>query len=208
MRVNIGILELSNDLMPNFFHRKENELSVDQKMSSPKSLIGHLCDLVRVQLYFVVRFSFQKSLKKNFTKPFIEIPDFIDQDCFLIQTLIKLFFFVDYQGQNHDFKAVMLKQIYGTLDMIADGFFDAADRFYYLRLMYLLFMNNKLEPLSEPIAVFGNEVNRAHSFITSLNKLIKIEFYSEKYVRLFEETFDLNNVQDILQLQDIVRELE
>ncbi len=55
-------------------------------------------------------------------------------------------------------------------------------------------MNNKLEPLSEPIAVFGNEVNRAYSFVLSLNKLIKIDFYSEKYVKLFEETFDLNSV--------------
>ena len=55
-------------------------------------------------------------------------------------------------------------------------------------------MNNKLEPLSEPIAVFGNEINRAHSFIASINRLIKIEYYSEKYVRLFEETFDMNNI--------------
>ena len=55
-------------------------------------------------------------------------------------------------------------------------------------------MNNKLEPLSEPIAVFGNEINRAYSFIASINKLIKIEYYSEKYVRLFEETFDMNNM--------------
>ena len=71
--------------------------------------------------------------------------------------------------------------------MIADGHFDSADRQHYLKLMFLLFMNNKLEPLSEPIAVFGNEIGRAYSFINSLNKLIKIEFYSEKYVRLFEE---------------------
>lgn len=92
--------------------------------------------------------------------------------------------------------------------MIADGSFDTADSFHYLKLMYLLFMNNKLEPLSEPIVVFGNEVNRAFSFVNALFKLIKIEFYSEKYVRLFEETYDLNNVQDIFQLQDIVRELE
>lgn len=55
-------------------------------------------------------------------------------------------------------------------------------------------MNNKLEPLSEPIAVFGNEVSRAFSFVNALFKLVKIEFYSEKYCRLFEETFDLNNV--------------
>jgi hypothetical protein len=74
--------------------------------------------------------------------------------------------------------------------------------------MFLLFMNNKLEPLSEPIAVFGNEVSRAFSFVNALFKLIRIEFYSEKYVRLFEETYDLNNVQDIFQLQEIVRELE
>jgi hypothetical protein len=88
----------------------------------------------------------------------------------------------------------MLRQIYLTLDLIADGCFDAADRFHYLKLMYLLFMNNKLEPLSEPIAVFGNEISRAFSFVNALYKLVKIEFYSEKYVRLFEETFDLNNV--------------
>ncbi len=74
--------------------------------------------------------------------------------------------------------------------------------------MFLLFMNNKLEPLSEPIAVFGNEVSRAFSFVNALFKLIRIEFYSEKYVKLFEETYDLNNVQDIFQLQEIVRELE
>lgn len=78
--------------------------------------------------------------------------------------------------------------------MLADGHFDAADRLHYLKLEFLLFMNNKLEPLSEPIAVFGNEVNRAYSFVISLNKLIKIDFYSEKYVKLFEETFDLNSV--------------
>ena len=51
----------------------------------------------------------------------------------------------------------MLRQIYLTLDLIAEGFYDAADRFHYLKLMFLLFMNNKLEPLSEPIAVFGND---------------------------------------------------
>jgi hypothetical protein len=115
---------------------------------------------------------------------------------------------VDYQGNNHDYRPVMLRQVYLTLEMIADGSFDTADSFHYLKLMYLLFMNNKLEPLSEPIVVFGNEVNRAFSFVNALFKLIKIEFYSEKYVRLFEETYDLNNVQDIFQLQDIVRELE
>jgi len=53
--------------------------------------------------------------------------------------------------------------------------------------MFLLFMNNKLEPLSEPIVVLDDEVNRAYALIESLNKLIKIDFYSEKYVRLFEE---------------------
>ena len=87
----------------------------------------------------------------------------------------------------------MVKQIYLTLDMIADGYFDSVDRYHYLKLMFLLFMNNKLEPLSEPIAVLY-EINRAYSCIASLNKLIKIEFYSEKYVRLFEETFDLNSI--------------
>lgn len=64
--------------------------------------------------------------------------------------------------------------------------------------MYLLFMNNKLEFLVEPIAVFGNEVNKAFSFVNTLFKFIKMEFYSEKYIRLFEETYDLNKVQDIL----------
>ena len=68
----------------------------------------------------------------------------------------------------------MLRQIYLTLDMIADGCFDAADRFHYLKLMYLLFMNNKLEPLSEPIAVFGNEISRAFSFVNALYKLVKM----------------------------------
>lgn len=92
--------------------------------------------------------------------------------------------------------------------MIAEGSFDSADRSHYLKLIFLLFMNNKLEPLSEPIAVFGNEVSRAFSFVNALFKLIKMEFYSEKYVRLFEETYDLNNVQDIFQLHDIVREFE
>ena len=96
MRVNMCVIEISNDLMPNHYLRRENDLPAEQKMASPKSLISHLCDLVRVQLFFIVRFQFEKSLKRNFTKPLIEIPSFIDQDCFLIQTLIKLFYFVDY----------------------------------------------------------------------------------------------------------------
>ena len=48
MRVNIGVMDVSNELLPNYFHRKENDLSPEYKMSSPRSLISHLCDLVRV----------------------------------------------------------------------------------------------------------------------------------------------------------------
>ena len=48
MRVNIGVIEVSNDLMPNYYHRKENELTPDKKISSPLSLFGHFGDLVRV----------------------------------------------------------------------------------------------------------------------------------------------------------------
>ncbi len=96
MRVNMCVIEVSNDLMPNHYLRRDNDLPAEQKMASSKSYISHLCDLVRVQLFFIVRFEFEKSLKRSFTKPLIEIPSFIDQDCFLIQTLINLFYFVDY----------------------------------------------------------------------------------------------------------------
>lgn len=48
MRVNICIIDIANNLIPNYFLRRESDLSSDLKMASPKSIIGHLCDLVRV----------------------------------------------------------------------------------------------------------------------------------------------------------------
>jgi hypothetical protein len=44
--------------------------------------------------------------------------------------------------------------------------------------------------------------------VESLFRLFKFEFYPDKYSKLFEEIFDLDNVLDIIQLQELVATLE
>lgn len=46
------------------------------------------------------------------------------------------------------------------------------------------------------------------SAVESLFKLFKFEFYPDKYAKLFEEIFDLDNVLDVIQLQELVATLE
>lgn len=55
--------------------------------------------------------------------------------------------------------------------------------------------------------VLNNKFNLSSS-VDCLFKLFKIDFYSEKFVKIFEEMFDLDSVIDILQLQEIVSKLE
>jgi len=55
--------------------------------------------------------------------------------------------------------------------------------------------------------VLNSKLNLTNT-VESLFKLFKIDFYAEKYVRIFEEMFDLDSVLDIFQLQEIVNKLE
>ena len=63
-------------------------------------------------------------------------------------------------------------------------------------------MNQKLEDISAP-DLLNNKLNLKDT-IESLFKLFKINFYPDKYTKLFEESFDLDLVQDVLSLQNLM----
>ena len=47
-----------------------------------------------------------------------------------------------------------------------------------------------------------------NSLADCLMKLIKIDFYPEKYVWVFEDYFNLDNVEDIMKSYDVLTKLE
>jgi hypothetical protein len=67
-------------------------------------------------------------------------------------------------------------------------------------------MNVKLEAFSVP-QVLSSEAT-LKQIVDQLFKLFKVDFYAEKYVKIFEEMFDLDSVADVLHLQEIVSKLE
>ena len=81
-------------------------------------------------------------------------------------------------------------------------YFDPADQLHYFKVEYLLFMNQKLEDISAP-DLLNNKFNLKDT-VESLFKLFKINFYPDKYTKLFEESFDLDLVQDVLNLQELI----
>jgi len=57
------------------------------------------------------------------------------------------------------------------------------------------------------LEVFNNKQSLVSS-ADSLLKLFKINFYPEKYVKIFEDLFDLDSIHDILKLQELIASLE
>lgn len=52
------------------------------------------------------------------------------------------------QTNNLDFNLEVLKQIYKTMSIIAGGHFNIVDQEFYFKVIYLVFMNKKLENIS------------------------------------------------------------
>ena len=55
--------------------------------------------------------------------------------------------------------------------------------------------------------VLSSKKSLVHA-VESLFRLFQFDYYPEKYAKLFEEIFDLDNVLDIIQLQELVASLE
>jgi hypothetical protein len=102
-------------------------------------------------------------------------------------------------GNNLDFNNVILTQLFATFRLVITGAFDSADQLFYLRLFYFQFilsLNDHTKHLQ--ISVNAREVFASYSR----------EFYSEKYLPLFESQFDLDQMSDIIYLQEVVTKLE
>jgi hypothetical protein len=52
------------------------------------------------------------------------------------------------QTNNLDFNLEVLKQIYKTMSIIAEGHFNSVDKELNFKVIYLVFMNKKLENIS------------------------------------------------------------
>lgn len=104
-----------------------------------------------------------------------------------------------------DFNNQILKEICETLKFIAMGHFNDADQLHYFKVLFLTFMNQKLEVNLADL--FPNKKSIS-DIVEQLFILFKIEFYPDKYIKVFEEMFDLDSVTDILQLQEIVCNIE
>jgi len=93
----------------------------------------------------------------------------------------------------------VLNQIeYMTL-LIARKAYDVVDKNHYLKVYYLLFYNQKLELISTfadeaecDAKTLAKEREWKKSLFESLFQLFKIDFYSDKYISIFEETFDID----------------
>jgi hypothetical protein len=144
-----------------------------------------------------MRFGLSQPFLVQFVKRLSVIPEHLGYDCQLVQTLQKMFSIFFKQNFNPDFNKEILKQIYVTLRVICEGAFAAVDRLQYLKVLYLLFMAVKLEGLDMCEVLTEQEVTQ---LATSLHSLFKADFYSEKYLRFFEQVYDLDCVPDVLNL--------
>ena len=177
----------------------------------------HLFDLLRVQLYMILRFDeYQTNLNPADAKNLSDIPSHLSFDCNLVQTLKKLSDVIFYHDRQSimNINSAILTQIFTTILMVCRGLYDAFDRSNWLKLYTLLFMSEQL--ISLPIEgitipdISGGAQSSVDDkqIVDTLLGLISSTEYQEKYLQIFEGLFDLDSISDIRTLQTIVQKIE
>lgn len=90
--------------------------------------------------------------------------------------------------------------------MIASGAFDFVDKRHYLKVYFLIFtLQNITENESNFVLSLSYQDDASKTKVeNALFKLFSMEFYSNKYTRLFEELVDLDSVDYLIRLQEIL----
>ena len=82
LRVNRALIDLSVKILPRYYSWNTDGNIIDMKKDN--SVIQHMCGLLRVQLYFIMRFNHFKPYLSETVRKISDIPEHMGYDCYLI----------------------------------------------------------------------------------------------------------------------------
>jgi hypothetical protein len=142
------------------------------------------------------------------SKPFIKferfskIAEHFGYDCQLVITLTSFLSLIDDRSNDGDYNQGVLKQIYRTLYCFSEGYYDVVDPVYHLKVYFLLFFKQRIETFPNR----GSDPELDPYFFRFAFKLYSAEFYSDKYSRLFEEIFDIDQIDHFKYCKEFIKD--